>query len=391
MRSAAVNVDDAQDTDDTRGVVRSSMVLLLLLGCERAPPAEGPDLFRVAVSGVSGGSLLGVWGDGATSSAFIAGGYVGVDRALIADGRVGRLVAYTAGRFETLCTTDATLWWVHGVRGAEGLSVYAVGDDARVVRLRDGRCETLAVDLPWPDGRPTFWGVYARRADDVWMVGGSVRPDGPRGVVVHYDGERFTRVADLPVEARDANLYKITAASDDALMVVGADGLVLRYDGARWARLSAVVRDDDDRLFTVSCVEGRDDCYAVGGAGSGLLLRGGATRWESVATLGDPPGLNGVWAQDDEHVFVVGVGGYTAVVGGARPYVPTRRPTAATLHGVGGFTGVAIAVGGELDERSASQRGVILVRGDDAARFTFDGVVFEATGDLRPSSGGGGQ
>ncbi len=389
--SAAVNVDASARNDDTRGVVRLLPLVVLLLGCETAAPPAGPDLFRVAVSGVSGGSLLGVWGDGATSSAFIAGGYVGVDRALVTDGRVGRLVAYTAGRFETRCATDATLWWVHGVRAMGELTVYAVGDDARVVRLRDGRCETLTVDVPWPAGRPTFWGVYARRPDDVWMVGGSVRPDGPRGVVVRYDGERFTQVVDLPVEARDANLYKITAGRDGALMVVGANGLVLRYDGTRWARLPATVRDEDDRLFTVSCVEGRDDCYAVGGAGSGVLLRGDATRWESVATLGDPPGLNGVWAQDDEHVFVVGVGGYTAVVGGARPYVPTRRPTAATLHGVGGFTGVAIAVGGELDERSASQRGVILVRGDDAARFTFDGVVFEATGDLRPSSGGGGQ
>ena len=384
-------MDGMRRTGDTLPVLRALPIVVLLAACAPPSPAAGPDLFRVAVSGVSGGSLLGIWGDPSTSTAYLVGGYVGVERTAIADGRVGRLVTYTTGRFETRCTTDAVLWWVHGARGPDGLTVYAVGDDARVLRYRDGRCEVLPTGLPWPVGAPTFWGVLARRPDDVWIVGGSARPDGPRGVVVRYDGVRFSLAADLPAEARAANLYKVAAARDGAPVVVGAGTLVLRHDGLAWQRVVASARGADDRLFTVSCSALRDDCYAVGGAGDGFVLRGGAVPWSAVPGLDDPPGLNGVWVQDDEHVFVVGVGGYTAMLGGVRPYVPPRRPTTATLHGVGGFIGVALAVGGELDERSASQRGVILVRGDDSARFTFDGVTFAATGDLRPSGGGGGQ
>ena len=59
-----------------------------------------------------------------------------------------------------------------------------------VVRYRAGAtgCETLTVDAVYTQGAPTFWGISAAAADDVWFVGGSALPDGPRGVVVHYDG-----------------------------------------------------------------------------------------------------------------------------------------------------------------------------------------------------------
>ena len=44
---------------------------------------------------------------------------------------------------------------------------------------------------------------------------------------------------------------------------------------------------------------------------------------------------------------------------------------------------MVIAVGGELDDRSTAQRGVVLVRGDDAETFSFDGRTYNAAGTLR--------
>lgn len=52
---------------------------------------------------------------------------------------------------------------------------------------------------------------------------------------------------------------------------------------------------------------------------------------------------------------------------------------------------MVLAVGGELDVRAPTQRGVILVRGDDSASFTFDGQTYQAVGELRRSLGGTGQ
>ena len=60
------------------------------------PPENSPDLFRVAVSGLAGGSLLSVYGDARTGRAYLAGGYVGVDPARV-PGRAGRLVRYCGG------------------------------------------------------------------------------------------------------------------------------------------------------------------------------------------------------------------------------------------------------------------------------------------------------
>ncbi len=356
-------------------------------GCP-GPDPGGPDLFRVAAEGVPGGALLSVWGDPQSGRVFVAGGYVGVDPGRV-PGRAGRLVGYRDGAFATLCQTDAVLWWVHGAGG----SVWAVGDAGRVVRYRDGACETLSTGLTFDEGPPTFWGVYVRGPEDVWIVGGSPRPTGPTGVLVHYDGLGFRRVTELPAEARVHNLYKVEA-TDVGLVVVGAGGLVLESRGSTWGRVASGARGFDNRLFTVSCNPiDRARCLAVGGAGSAVLLRRESPDgWSDQAELvADGPGLNGVWFGPREGAYVVGGDGFTMHTdgSGARYVAPAR--TRAALHGVGGLGAFVMAVGGELSTADESQRAVVLMRGDGRAAYTFDGVPYTARGQLRSSLGGAGQ
>jgi len=319
---------------------------------------------------------------------YLAGGYVGVDPARV-PGRAGRLIGYRDGAFTTLCQTDAALWWVHGAGGA----VWAVGDAGRVVRYRNGACEVLSTGLTFPEGSPTFWGVYARGPEDVWIVGGSPQPTGPTGIVVHYDGLGFRRVTDLPPEAAGLNLYKVDA-TDQGLVVVGAGGLVLELRGSSWVRVASRARSFDNRLFTVSCNPlDRGRCLAVGGAGSAVLLRRESPDgWSDEAELvGEGPGLNGVWFTPRDGAFVVGSDGFTMHTDGSglRYVAPSR--TRATLHGVGGLGSFVMAVGGELSTADESQRAVVLVRGDGRAAYTFDGVAYTARGQLRSSLGGAGQ
>lgn len=403
-----VSSPNIRESTRTLGAIRAGVlrlgawlgVLLLtrtLVACEDAPlpPSDDPRVqFRPAVAGAPGGAFLSVWGDLRGRRAFVVGGYVGLDPAQAPRGAAGRLVEYrSAGRFVTRCTVDSALWWVSGVENAGALDLWAVGDRGRIVRMRGDRCETLLTGLSFQGGDPTFWGVLARAPNDVWIVGGSPRPDGPRGVLLHGDGTAW-RQERLPELAADENLYKI-AADGDALYVVGSGGLILRRvarDG-EWRRLEAPVRPSDHRLFTVSCASGA--CFAVGGSASGLLLAGEGALWREVrsaedAAVDDLPGLNGVWARGADDVFAVGVDGFVMHVGGVRMHRPRRPQTTAALHAVGGFGNVVLAVGGEFSNPSPTQRGVILVQDDEAKTFTLDGRVY-ASGGLQGSRGGAGQ
>ncbi len=361
-----------------------------------APAPEGDDLFRVAVSGVPGGSLLSAWGGGA-QSIFLAGGFVGVDPARLAGTGMsaGRLVEYGPGRFTTRCRADAALWWVHGV-ASNGVAteVWAAGDAGTVLRYRGGACEVLPLGITFAEGPPTLWGVWVHAPNDVWLVGGSAQPTGPHGVLLHYDGSAFERITSLPEFARAENLYKITRTGDQYI-IVGSSGVALLGNGRTFSSIDANVTASDNRLFTASCADAV--CLAVGGVASGLVLTSttGAADMRVNPVFDGLTGLNGVWGQDALNFFVVGVNGFAMHVrptpfGSFQRYVTPAR-TVATLHGVGGNRNVVIAVGGELDDRSSMQRGVVLIRGDEAENFSFDGRTYAAVGELRRSLGGSGQ
>lgn len=364
-------------------------------GCEVAPPALRDDprvSFRVAVAGAPVGSFLGVWGDAAARRAFVAGGYVGLDPARAPRGAAGRLVEYVVpGRFVTRCTTDATLWWVAGTTGARA-EVWAVGDRGRVLRWREGRCETVSLELPFEGGAPTLWGVVARAPDEIWVVGGSPRPDGPRGVLLRGDG-RAWRQEPLPERARGENLYKI-AVDGAALVVVGSGGLILRREDSEgvWRELSSPTTPSA-RIFTTDCADGA--CFAVGSDGAGFVLSGTARGWEPLRPLGDAsapdfPALNGVWARGRDDLYAAGVDGFVAHLAPDGVHTPHAALTSATLHGVGGFGEVVIAAGGELANAAPTQRGVILLRDEDATDLTLDGVRYMGA-SLQGSRGGAGQ
>lgn len=365
------------------------------VGACDAPPRSPPDdprvAFRAAVVGAPVGSFLGVWGDPSARRAWIAGGYVGLDPARAPRNAAGRLLEYVApGRFVTRCTTDATLWWVSGAPGAG--EVWAVGDRGRVVRRRAGGCEVIPLGLAFEGGEPTLWGVVVRAPNDVWVVGGSPRPDGPRGVLLRGDGTRWRQEA-LPARAQRENLYKI-AIDGDAVVAVGSGGLILRRDGTDgvWREVPSSATPTA-RIFTVSCESGV--CFGVGSSTSGFVLRGEATRWETLGAVGDAsltelPALNGVWARAHDDVYAVGVDGFVAHFGGDGLRLPRALATSASLHGVGGFGEVVIAAGGELANATPTQRGVILLRDEDASEVTLDGARHTG-GALQGARPGAGQ
>ncbi len=325
--------------------------------------------------------------------AYLAGGYTGVPRSRIpSDRTAGRLVAYADGAFRTLCTTDEVLWWVSGVESPAGLTVYASGETGRVLRLRGDRCETLTVDGDFPFGRPTLWGSWAAGENDVWFVGGAEGASGREGVILRYDGASFRRVTGLPEGSAAQSFFKIAPYESapgviDGAYVVGANGVVLRWERAtdRWSRVAvAGLRATDNRLFTVSCAPGAPTCWAVGGAGAGLVARGAGEAWETPALTSDELApLNGVWARDASSAFLVGNGGavyFASASGLAQARVARTR---GSLHAVHGRGALVFSVGGELTSTQGTQSATIMVRGAGVERFTFDGQAYEPAGSER--------
>jgi len=367
--------------------------LLVLVGCDGDDDRRGggTDLFQLAIDEAPGGALLSAWVDqdgGADSIAYVAGGYVAVPRVDVADGNLGRLLRYEAGAFVTVCRTPQVLWWVQG--GLDG-TVVAAGQDGIVLRYRedDGSCDVSYVDGDWPSGLPTLWGLYGTHANDVRFVGGSVAPDGPKGVILHWDGTTYVREPVPP--GAELNLFKI-AQAEDRLYVVGDGGTILRrFDtgAGDWLADPPVPLGVDSTLFTISCASTGISCVAVGGRSAGsVVISDGVGGWRRNAQLSAPPGLNGVAVESSASVYIVGERGQTLHYNGTGFYEPPRALTTNPLHGVASNTYLTIAVGGEIGNATVDQRGTILVRGiSSRAEYTLDGRVFEASGAPRRALG----
>jgi hypothetical protein len=137
-------------------------------------------------------------------------------------------------------------------------AVGAIGEDPRLTPVAahwDGR--SLNVMKPFgPSVRGALVGVVALAPDDVWAVGsldtGRPYPFGSRGVIVHWDGGGWRRVA-TPLLPPASDLADVTATSDTDVWVAGsavarvrvanpaASGtvrrpLLLHWDGSRWRR-----------------------------------------------------------------------------------------------------------------------------------------------------------
>jgi hypothetical protein len=163
---------------------------------------------------------------------------------------------------------SATDGWAVGWRAGpptEGLDLQPL-----VMRWRNGRWVT--VSLPDIGGdNTTLAHVYARARDDVWAVGAQ----GDSALVMHFDGNRWRRVAVPHGGVADAEngLRAVTAVSAGDVWAVGAacvpvvDGaacqpLILHLSGGVW-RVVPTAGDHGTNLQDV-VARSSDDVWAVG-------------------------------------------------------------------------------------------------------------------------------
>jgi hypothetical protein len=235
--------------------------------------------------------LAAVWA-GAGTQAFA----VGLDGTILHfDGRGWE--AEKSGTSNTL----VSVW------GASPSDVFAVGRGGTILHF-DGRAWTrqpsgTKVDLS------AVWGAGAASSTDVYAAG-------DRGTLLHYDGSRWTQA--VPSFGWHWNLTALGGTSGANVYAAGwrrpsgalreeREGVVLRYDGARWSEVAG----GDNQISTGLWAASPDEVYFVGPALNGLeQIRRFDGQVFQVVDSESRLAPQAVWGVSSGEIFVVGTNGF---------------------------------------------------------------------------------
>lgn len=213
---------------------------------------------------------------------------------------------------------------------------------AQPATVREKEWQILASELP-----SALLSVSGRSPSDIFAVGAD-KGQGP--LVLHFDG---TRWAELHTGQR-GDLWWVQALPGGPVLMAGAGGMVLRYDGSHFERLKTPGLGRQT-VYGVWGTAG-DDFYAVGSASgrSGFVwhFRAGDACESEILPLddlrmasGELPGFFKVFGMGDE-VWVVGAGGTVLHRQGQGPFLPMPTTTKDTLFTIHGNGGRLVTVGG---------------------------------------------
>ncbi len=260
---------------------------MLVLGCSGAKPEPAPVPEWQAVFEDLPGALLRVFGQDGVVYAIGADG----------DGRGPLVLRFDGASWRRLATgATGDLWW-GTVLGAD--RVRMVGEAGLVVDYVPS-ADRFEI-LPKPTDS-TLFGVWGASENDVWYVGGL--PALSSGVILRGDSVSTRPFEPQPTETSSATMFKAHGFSSSDVFVVGQRGTALRFDGQRFAPTEV-----EPKLPLIS-VHGTapDALYAVGGGASGLIVRYDGEKWADE-TPTETPQLSGVWAVDRETAFAAGFNG----------------------------------------------------------------------------------
>jgi len=235
-------------------------------------------------------------------------------------------------------------------------------------------------------------GVWGNSATDVYAVGGDTR-DGKGGLVLHYDGTEWARIA-MPTGT--ATLWWVFGFEGGPVFMSGVGGTIVRYEGGTATRMTT------PGTGTVWGVWGASpsDLWAVGGIDGthgAFVWHFDGSSWSDQplpAGLADTHALFKVWGRSATDFVVVGSGG-VALHHEASGFVQDESGAGGTLLTVHGNGERYVAVGGlvsgivlEKDAAgwhdvtptdAAQMNGVCLTR-DGGFAAGFNGRMLERVG-----------
>jgi hypothetical protein len=222
------------------------------------------------------------------------------------------------------------------------IAVAAVGCREQTPPATDTReWQLLASELP-----SALMSVGGRSATDIYAVGAD-KGRGP--LVLHFDGKVWKELH----TGQTGDLWWVQAFRTGPVLMAGASGTVLRFDGERFVRMRTpglgrqtvygVWGTDPENFYSVGSASGRDGFiwHYHGGAFETELLPSDLPRMSG----GEMPGFFKVFGLGDE-VWVVGAGGAILHRKGTAPFTVVPSPTHDTLFTVHGTGDRLLVVGG---------------------------------------------
>jgi hypothetical protein len=212
-----------------------------------------------------------------------------------------------------------------------------------------------------PNPPPQTWAIVAQHLPSALMsVDGTSSKDvyacgadkGSGPLVVHWDGGAWTKLA----TGFAGDLWWVHAFAG-RVFFGGAGGLVLSYDGKKFARLEPPFALAKHTVFGVWGTS-PTDVYAVGGSAGreGFIWHWDGTAFTSIdlpldvprLQNGEAPGMFKVWG-DGTDVWVVGGAGTILRKHGNAPFATVPSGTKDTLFTVHGAPGTPTIVGGNTN------------------------------------------
>ena len=306
--------------------VAAVLLLCVSTACDTTPEevlnwtvAELPLETGVIMSGVQTDS----------GAQFVVGGYPDF----------GMVLKKTDAGWQQVATFDQMLHWIHAtedtlwVVGARGLM--ATIDEAG--NLTEG---------PWSETELELWGVYAVNDSDIWIVGGQPRAAGEtHAIILRYKNDAWEVMVMPELDRPCPSLFKVWARDENDVYFVGANGVLLHFDGERIRQRPLDIGDDLVALWGT-----QDSLVIVGGRTRGVVITEHLSEWKTHL-LATTSGLNGV-AIGARHTALVGHQG--TVVRFQNQNFDSRiitRPVNRLLHGVFVVNQQDfVATGGTLDQ-----------------------------------------
>ncbi len=162
----------------------------------------------------------------------------------------------------------------------------------------------------------------------------AILPDG--GTAASSMEQRWPRV-EVPAEVTGRNLFAVSGAAAESVVIVGERGTVLSWDGMNLSLQPAVTDRDLKAVTMVSTTRG----FAVGDAGT--VLRFDGTTW-ALEVTDSTANLLGVWA-DDTRALAVGESGAAVLLEEPMPWRTIMNDSPDHLHGVAAAGAQVLAVG----------------------------------------------